>query len=43
VHTNPPKGNPTKEAQNNIPSSIQPKKDYVAKYVVAKGKQKEEL
>jgi hypothetical protein len=25
---NPPKGNPTKEAQNNIPSSSQPKIEY---------------
>jgi hypothetical protein len=43
VPANPPKGNPTKESQNNTPSSSQPKKDYVSKDVVEKGKQKEEL
>jgi hypothetical protein len=31
VPPNPPKGNPTKEAQSNIPSSSQPKKDSAAK------------
>jgi hypothetical protein len=40
VSANPPKGNLTKEAQNNIPSSIQPKKDSVAKNVVEKGKKR---
>jgi hypothetical protein len=39
---NPPKGNTTKEDQSNIPYSIQPKKDFVAKDVVSKGKKKEE-
>ena len=39
---NPPKGNPTKEAQNNTPSSSHPKNDSVAKDVVEKGKHKEE-
>ena len=48
----PPKGNPTKEAQSNIPSASQPKKDSAtkdstgkdsaAKGTVEKGKQKEE-
>jgi hypothetical protein len=42
VPPNPPKGKPTKESQNNIPSSSHPKKDSVAKDVVEKGKQKEE-
>jgi hypothetical protein len=42
VFANPPKGYPTKESQNNTPSSSQPKKDSVAKDVVEKGKQKEE-
>jgi hypothetical protein len=42
VTANPSKGNPTKEDQNNIPSSSQPKEEYVAKYVVEKGKEKEE-
>jgi hypothetical protein len=52
VPPNPPKGNPTKEAQNNIPSSSQPKKDstandsttkdLAAKDAVEKGKHKEE-
>ena len=36
VPPNPPKGNPTKEAQNNIPSSSQPKKDSTAKDLAAK-------
>jgi hypothetical protein len=36
VPPNPPKGNPTKEAQNNIPSSSQPKK-YSAKIFNCKG------
>jgi hypothetical protein len=38
VPANPPKGNPTKEAQNNTPSSCQPKKDSIARDVVEKGK-----
>jgi hypothetical protein len=38
----PPKGNPTKEGQNNIPSSSQPKKDSATKDVVDNGKWKEE-
>jgi hypothetical protein len=42
VSANPPKGNPTKESQNNTPSSSQPKKDYVAKDSMDKGKKKEE-
>jgi hypothetical protein len=42
VPANPPKGNPTKESQNNIPPSIQSKNDFAAKDVVEKGKQKEE-
>jgi hypothetical protein len=42
VSTNPPKRNPTKEAQNNICSSSQPKKDSIAKDVVEKGKHKEQ-
>jgi hypothetical protein len=47
VPTNPPKGNspkgnPTKEAQNSIPSSSHPKRDSATKEVVDKGKQKEE-
>jgi hypothetical protein len=47
VPPNPPKGNPTKEAQSNIPSTSQPKNDYVAKDstikgTAEKGKQKEE-
>jgi hypothetical protein len=37
VHANPPKGNPTKEFQNNTPSSSYPKKDSIAKDVVEKG------
>ena len=47
VHANPPKGNHTKEAKNNIASSSQTKKDstatdsaakdYTTKDVVAKG------
>ena len=39
---NPPKENPTKESQNNIPSSSQHKKESIAKDVLEKGKQKEE-
>jgi hypothetical protein len=42
VPANPPKGNPTKESQNNTPSPSQPKKDSVGKDVVEKGKKKEE-
>jgi hypothetical protein len=41
VPANPPKGNLTKESQNNTPSSSHPKKDYVSKDVVEKGNQKE--
>jgi hypothetical protein len=33
---NPPKGNPSKEAQNNIPYSSQPKNDYATKDSIAK-------
>jgi hypothetical protein len=42
VLANPPNKNPTKESQNNTPSSSQPKNDSVAKYVVEKGEKKEE-
>ena len=42
VLANPPKGNPTKESQNNTPSSSQHKKESVAKDVWEKGKKKEE-
>jgi hypothetical protein len=38
VPTNPPNGNPTKEAQSNIPSSSHPKKEFVAKDDMEKGK-----
>jgi hypothetical protein len=42
VPANPPKGNPTREPQVNLPSSSQPKKDSSAKDALEKGKQKEE-
>ena len=38
VPANPPKGNPTKESQNNTRSSSQGKNDFVAKDYVEKGK-----
>jgi hypothetical protein len=41
VPANLPKENPTKESQNNRPSSSHPKKDSVAKYAMEKGKKKE--
>ena len=40
---NPPKGNPTKEAQNNIPSSSHPKRYFDAKDSVAKDSTMKEL
>jgi hypothetical protein len=42
VSGNPPKGNPTKESQYNTASLSHPKKEYVAKDVLEKGKKKEE-
>jgi hypothetical protein len=42
VPANPPKANPTREIQINIPSSSQPKKDNSAKDAMEKVKSKEE-
>jgi hypothetical protein len=42
VSANPPKGNPTREPQVNVPSSSQPKKDSSTNDALEKGKQKEE-
>jgi len=43
IPANPPKGNPTREPQGNLPSSSQPRKDSFAREVLENGKQKEEI